>query len=81
MATYTFKSTEPVTLYRVGSLLAFPLTKTYNTGAITFTLTTNENKSKIRQHGGAVNNCFFILYLFIILSLLLIIIIVNYHYC
>ena len=47
MATYTFKSTEPVTLYRVGSLLAFPLTKTYNTGAITFTLTTDERKSKI----------------------------------
>ena len=41
----------------------------------------NENKLIIRQHGGVVNNCFFILYLFIILSLLLIIIVVSIISC
>lgn len=51
MARYTFKSPTAVILYRApnpGALpSAWPISKTYTAGAITFTLTTNESKSTI----------------------------------
>lgn len=51
MASYTFKSPTAVILYRApnpGALpSAWPISKTYAAGAITFTLTTNESKSTV----------------------------------